>query len=95
MNWKLNESGESIGTYVDLSGSMAVCGIVFQSITNKKFTYMVWLLDYKAPPGTDYLANAIRQENFTTPFTAIKAAEKAIGLKVDEIQSSSAIWQEV
>jgi hypothetical protein len=56
---------------------------------------MIWVLDYHAPIGTDHLAGCIRKENFTTAFTAVQAAEKAIGLKVDELQSQSAVWQEV
>lgn len=94
MEWKLGDSGESLATHVDL-GRVSVCGIVYHSIVTRRYTCMIWVLDYHAPIGTDHLAGCIRKENFTTAFTAVQAAEKAIGLKVDELQSQSAVWQEV
>lgn len=88
MNWKLLDKREyAIRSYIEANGR-TIYGLVYTCIVTNKYKFMAWA-------HGDNIRKAVNAEEFNNVFEAIALAESTMLSISDEIQSSSAVWQEV
>ncbi len=87
MNWKLMPNEDAIRTNIDCNDRI-IHGLVYTCILTGQYKWMAWV-------HGDNIVKAVNDELYANVFDAMRVAESTMLSISDEIQSVSAIWQEV